>query len=158
MIQIQSVSDLVSQIKLAVQQAQSSLEKSGVRITRIDLEIKTALEASGEAGMNLKIIPMDLSGKYKRSVLRTIRLSMVPVPATIQLFAPISDELRDAMLVVCEAVQQASGSQPKFQLTEAIVGLAIAVDKEGAIKVIIGSAVDESTTHNISMTLIPIET
>jgi len=88
MIQIQSVSDLVSQIKLAVQQAQSSLEKSGVRITRIDLEIKTALEASGEAGMNLKIIPMDLSGKYKRSVLRTIRLSMVPVPATIQLLRP----------------------------------------------------------------------
>ena len=43
MIQIQSVSDLVSQIKLAVQQAQSSLEKSGVSITRIDLEIKTAL-------------------------------------------------------------------------------------------------------------------
>ncbi len=147
------MADLVKQMKLAIQQAHGSLDEGGIRISKVDIEIKTALELSGEAGLTLKIVPVDLSGKYERSEVQTITLSMVPEPPSVDLMAPVSDELKGAIEVVSKAVQEASASKPAFGLTEATVGLNIGVTKDGSIKVLVGGKARETSTHSIKLTL-----
>jgi len=153
MVRIQTVSDLVKQIKTAVQSAQQPLEESGLTITWVGLEIKTTIVASGQVGAKFKIIPVGLSGRYEHSEIQTITLSMVPAPAGIELMAPVSDDLRDAIDVVSKAVQEASRSSPVFELKEATVALKLGVTKDGSIEIIVGAEAKDTTTHSVTLTL-----
>ena len=101
----------------------------------------------------LKIVPVDLSGRYEQSQIQTITLSMVPEPPSIELLAPVSDELKNAIEVVNTAVQEASRSNPVFALTDATVTLKIGVTKDGSIQVIVGAKAKEITTHSIKLSL-----
>lgn len=153
MTKIGTVSDLVREVKLAVQQAESDLRNSDIRIAKVELEIKARLEGSVSAGLKLSIVPIDVSAKTDRSEIQTITLELVPEPASIELFATVSDELRSAIRLVCTTADQASATHPAFDLTKATIGLRLGVTSDGNIKVVLGGAVKEETIQEVRLVL-----
>ena len=150
-----TVTGLISDIKTAIQRAQTALTAGQLHIAKAELEIKTALQATAEAGIKFTLVPVDLSGKYAQKDTQTISLTFVPTPAAVRMLSPISDDLTSAILAAVQAVKDASVSKPQFDLNEAAVSLEIGITADGSIKVGIGGGVTRESAHTVKLTLAP---
>jgi hypothetical protein len=151
---IQTVTDLVKTIKIAIQEAQRSLDVAGLRIENADLEIKTKLVTSVEGGVKFKVVPVDLSGSYETRSVHTISMSLEPGPVpTLKLFADLSDELKDAVEAIGNAVREAAQSSPVFQLSEAKVQIEFGITADGGIQFVVGGKGGRDSSQSVTLTL-----
>lgn len=148
-----TVSGLISDIKTALQRAQTALTAGHLHIAKAELEIKTVLEATAEAGFKFTLVPLDLSGKYARKDSQTISLTFVPAPAAVRMLSPVADDLTSAILAAVQAIKDASAAKPQFDLDEAAVSLEIGVTADGSIKVGLGGGVSRESTHTVKLIL-----
>jgi Trypsin-co-occurring domain 2 len=153
MTKIATVSDLVGELKTAIQQVQGALEANGLRIAEAELKLKVAAVSSGSVGFSFDIVPIELSAKYERSGTQTITLSLVPKPADVELFASVAEELKSAIVAISNAVGKATASPPIFDLQKAEVELEVAVTKEGGVKLFVGGSGSGENAHSMKLTL-----
>jgi len=149
-----AIMDLVRQVKEAIRQMESSRPDKKLKISKVDLEIKTTLKK--EVGASGKVkwlpIPIELSANHQKSEIQTITLSLVPTE-TVLMKGSVSDELADAIKVIRVGVEEAAKSNPPFDLKEATVSLNIGSTKDGKIQVIVGGGIKTENTHSVKLYL-----
>lgn len=153
----EAVIQLVNEVKKAILEAQQRPGAKNIKVTKVDLELKSTFTKEGEGGITDKItswipIPIELSGKISQASTDTISLSLVPEPA-LELYGEVSDELADAIEVIAKGADAAAQSSPTFGLTEATVSLNIGWTKEGKVVVLVGGEVQSDVAHTAKLTL-----
>jgi hypothetical protein len=143
---------MVRDVKAAILRAADDLKQEGLTVSNVSLEIKAVAVKTAEAGLKIKVL--DLSADYKREKTQTITLSMTPTDA-VEPFAPVAEELEEAIAVISRAASEAAAGPPMFDLDQADIALEVGVTKDGEVKVFVGGAGEWQTTHTLTLTLRP---
>jgi hypothetical protein len=145
---------LVREMKSAIARADGELRKNELKITRVELELKTVIEKSGGGGISISVVEID--GDVTRTDSNTLTLTLVPSKRGVQLMSPPSDQLVDAILATASAAWEAADSPPAFDLQEATVSIEVGVTAEGKIKVIAHGGASRDHGHTMTITLSPL--
>jgi hypothetical protein len=153
---VNAVIQLVNEVKKAILEAQRRPGVKNIKVTRVDLELKTTLTKEVDAGGKITPswlpVPLEPSGKISGASTQTIPLSLVPEPV-LELMGAVSDELADAIEMIAKGTEAAASSSPAFDLAEATASLNIGTTQEGKIVVFVGAGGQSDTTHTVRLTL-----
>jgi len=153
-----SLVNLVTQVKQAVEGAQAVLNEQKIQISQVLLQLKTTAQQKGEGGIGFKFEPLQIdvgvSGGISQGDIQTISMTLVPGrPKRLELESTAEEELIEAMQAIARAVEQAAQSQPFFSLKEATVELNFGVTKEGKAKFSIFSGVEGKVSQEAVQTV-----
>ena len=126
---------LIGEVKTAVQRAQVDLNRRNLKVSEVELNLKTVMDKQGEGGLEFKIAPLDLGlalkGKISESAIQTISLKLVPTLPGMELESSPSDEINLAINAIVQAVDEALSTKPSFVLSDATIELNFATTEEG---------------------------
>jgi hypothetical protein len=142
---------LVQEVKGAVTTVQPELERDGLAIDQVDLEMKTTMTKEADGGFTFKIV--DLEGSYSKEDTKTLDISFTPKPQELDLLAPVEEELLQAIAAISRAAKEAAQTAPAFDLSDASVAFDVAIHEHGKVKVFVGGAVDRERAHTVTLSL-----
>lgn len=140
---------IVQQLKKAIQEAQ--LRTPDVTVTTAEIQLKTTLSAG--PGVDFSFHALEISGSYTHSEIQTLTISLTPHPPAMEIMAPVTDQLVDAIASISSAAREAAVSEPRFDLQSATVDLNVGVDKEGKAMIVIGGSAASSNYHTLTLTV-----
>jgi hypothetical protein len=124
--------EAVRKVKAAVAEAQDELTAAGLGVTKVELVLETALTLAGGGGFKIKII--DIEAHHTRATTQTLTLDLTPVAEPVEALGPsLAEELRQAIVAIGAATQEAAATQPRFKLEEAAVALQVGITNDGKI-------------------------
>jgi hypothetical protein len=144
-----TLADLVRDIKTAIQNAQQ--QTPDILITKAECSLKATLSGGPKGGLTLG--PVQIGGKYVRSQIQTLSLTLTPVPRVAELMSPASDALTKGIAAISAAANEAASSEPRFGLNEATVEINFGIDASGSVTVFVGGEVGEQNVHTLKLTL-----
>jgi hypothetical protein len=140
---------IVQQLKKAIQEAQ--LRTPDITVATAQIQLKTTL--SGGPGVDFSFHALEISGNYTHSEIQTLTISLTPHPATIEIMAPVADQLVEAIASISSAAREAAVSEPRFDLQGATIDLNVGIDKEGKAMIVIGGSAASSNYHTLTLTV-----
>ncbi len=147
-----TVQKLVEQIKAAVAHVE---QDQSVKVTGLELELKTTLEGSGSAGF--KLGPVKIGGSAGGKNIQTISIKLKPDDATkhgVRDLDNLKDDLISAINAIKIAVNEAQRTKPEFGLDSATVNFNFAINSDGSFEVIaFKSNIKAEEVHTIKLTL-----
>ncbi len=149
-----SATRLVREMKAAVARADGELRENNLKITKVELELRTVIEKSGGGGISVSVVEID--GDVTRTDSNTLALTLVPSKRGVQLMSPASEQLVEAILATAAASLEAADNPPAFELEEATVSIEVGVTAEGKIKVIAHGGASRDRGHTMTITLAPL--
>ena len=127
--------NLISDVKTTIIQAQYKLDKRGIKISEVDLELKVTAKDEGEAGIKFQFpmteLKFEATGKRKQEDINSITISLVPKLPEIELLSSPKDELNNMVERILAAVDEAVREEPAFILAEAVAELNFKVTDTG---------------------------
>jgi Trypsin-co-occurring domain 2 len=142
---------LLHEVKGAVTNVQPELERDGLAIDQVDLEMKTTVTKTADGGFSFKIV--DLSATVSEAETKTLTMSFAPKPQELDTLAPVEEELKEAVRAVSQAAKEAARTEPAFDLADANVGFDVQIDKEGKVKVFVGGDLQHEKAHSVTLSL-----
>lgn len=148
-----TVVELIQEVKKAVQYAE---QDGSVKITCIELDVKTVLERTPAGEFKWKVLT--LSGSNKHAETQTLNLKLEPTPPgdhkALEQIETLKDDLITAINAIKSGVNEAERTPPRFTLQAATVEFSFSVTDEGKIVVLgIGAGGKSEEAHSIKLTL-----
>jgi hypothetical protein len=158
---------LMENVGQAINKTNSTLDKAGLKIKQVDLQVKTTASYDEKGGINfdplIGSVNVDGNIEFKQTNTQTMNLSLVPAPPDHKLvaFDPVKiidgdiDAISQAVLEV-EQGKLMSG----FKVSEAkvTVDFCLASDPSGSIKIVVvqfGGGVSKDNSNTATITIIP---
>lgn len=148
-----SLVEIIRIIKAAVAYVEAD---ESIRITQMEINLKTALEDNGQGGLVVRVLTLGYT--VQDSEVQTIQLKLIPDSnddhGDTDEKHSVEDQLIVAINTIKIGVKEAQAAEPVFQLQEATVELAFGVTEEGKIEVAkFGRSRKGSVTHTIKLTI-----
>jgi hypothetical protein len=143
----------VRSIKEAIAESQQEIEDAGLRVSKVELVLVTALTKSIGGGFKIKIVGAE--AHHTRADTQTLTLDLTPTPTLESMGPSLGDELRDAIVATAAATNEASAGEPRFGLDEASVALQVQIKNDGKVSVFVEGSGERGTTHTLTLTLKP---
>jgi hypothetical protein len=147
--------NFVREIKAALNAAQRKLRQSGLKITKVDLELQTVVTRAAGGGVTIKILSIE--GHRTQETSQTIALSLVPSASAVTLMAGLDEELIEAIEVVARATAEAADTNPAMELTEATITLALSMTDDGKVKLLVEGSGSREHSHTATLTVAPLD-
>jgi hypothetical protein len=145
---------LVQDMKAAVLAAGDRLRENYLKITKVELELRTVVQKSAGGGVSIRVLEID--GDISRDETGTLSVTLVPAKGGLQLMAPPSEELIAAIVATAAASAEASQLPPRFDLTESTVTLDVGVTMSGKVQLFAHGAGSREKGHTMTITLEPL--
>jgi hypothetical protein len=146
-----TVQKLVEQIKGAVAHVE---EDQTIKVTALELELKTTLEANGSGGFQLG--PVKIGGSAGGKNIQTLSIKLIPEVIEDHGVTPesLKDDLIRAINAIKIAINEAQSAEPVFGLQVATVTFNFAIAADGGFEVIAFKAgIKAEELHTITLTL-----
>ncbi len=142
----------LSEIKAALQAAQQQLEQERLKITKLELKLKSAVEKKADGTLKFKII--ELGADISKVNVLTLAISLKPTPAMTDLAAAgISEELAEGIAATVAVAREAAEMQPSFDLDESALAIEVGMTKTGTAKIFVGGSIAKETSQTATFTL-----
>lgn len=148
-----TVVELIQEIKQAVWYVE---QDGSVKITCMELNVKTVLERTPQGEFKWKVLTV--GGSSKNAETQTLNLKLEPIPPgdhkALEERETLKDDLIAAINAIKSGVNEAERLPPRFTLQAATVEFSFSVTDEGKIIVLgIGAGGKNEETHSIKLTL-----
>ncbi len=146
---------LVRDTKAAIVHANRQLVKQGLKITKVDLELRVEAVSSGGAGISVQLMGMgaDLGADHDRDSSSSLHLSLVPDPEASELMGSIPEDFVAAIVAISAATAEAAAYTPQFDLDEAVISFDVDVTNSGQFKFVVRGSRSKSTGSTMAITL-----
>jgi Trypsin-co-occurring domain 2 len=145
----------LAEVKTALQEAESELQAEGLKITKLELALKTAVEKKVEGSIEFKII--ELGADVTAASTQTFTIVLKPTPPSgadqADLARGLAEELAQGIAATVAVTREAATIRPPFGLDEATIEVDIGMTKEGKAKIFVGGSYSKETTHTATFTL-----
>jgi hypothetical protein len=143
----------VRSIKAAIAESQQQIEDAGLKVSKVELALETALTKTVGGGFKIKIV--GLEAHHSRADTQTLKLDLTPARPLEALGPSLVDELREAIVATAAATKEAAEGAPRFDLDEASVALQVEIKNDGKVSVFVEGSGEKGTTHTLTLTLKP---
>ena len=149
-----SAVSLVREVKAAINSADAQLRQNDLKITEVDLELRTVVETTAGGGVTIGVL--EVGGDRTRDDTNTLSLRLTPSTAGVQLMASPAEDLVAAILATSAASLAAADSPPAFILVDATVTIEVEVNLSGKVSLIARGGAAHTKGHTLTLTLSPL--
>ena len=125
-----------------------------VNLKSAELEVKVVRRKGASAGGELPFLPVELSGKHKRSEVQTFILSMIPRRGT-ERFGKEAEELADSIIAMARTIDTMRRNMPNWKTETFTIVAQVEIEKEGGFKVVVGGEGHRGSAHTIKLLFEP---
>jgi Trypsin-co-occurring domain 2 len=148
---------LVRDTKGAIVHANRELAKQGLKITKVDLELRVDTVSSGGAGISVQLagIGADMGADHNRDSSSSLHLSLVPDLEASELMGSVPEDFVAAIVAISAATAEAAAYPPEFDLDEAVVSFDVDVTNSGQFQFVLRGSRSKSSGSTMAITLAP---
>jgi hypothetical protein len=146
---------LVRDTKGAIVHANRQLTKEGLKITKIELELRVTANTSGGAGVSFELagVGADVGADHERDDSTTLHISLIPDPEATELFGSVPEDFVAAIIAVSAATAEAASYPPEFVLDDAVISFDVDVTNSGQFKFFARGSRSKSSGNTMAITL-----
>ena len=142
------VKTIVADLEAAIVSAGGRIGEAGLRVSEVDVDIKTTLERKVSGEIDLKILKV--GGGLTTENVNTVSISFTPREVTP--FDRFEGEIVDALVLIQSAV---ATLEKTFTLSSASVEIAFTRTIEGKLELVLGGEGSRSGSHTATIKLKP---
>ena len=142
------VKTIVADLEAAIVSAGGRIGEAGLRVSEVDVDIKTTLERKVNGEIDLKILKV--GGGLTTENVNTVSISFTPREVTP--FDRFEGEIVDALVLIQSAV---ATLEKTFTLSSASVEIAFTRTIEGKLELVLGGEGSRSGSHTATIKLKP---
>jgi hypothetical protein len=143
------IEKVLADLQAAIAEASGQIGDIGLKISEVEVDIKTTLHRRGGAEFDLKVV--EFGGGVASEHVRTVSVIFAPeeaVPA-----AGFEQEIVGALKVIETAI---SSLEQRFSLSSAVAEIAFTTTVDGKISLVVGGEASRAETHTAKLKLTPI--
>ncbi|WP_367391758.1 hypothetical protein [Lewinella sp. LCG006] len=148
-----SARQLVSEIKLAVNEASEDLQEARVEIVSFDVSLKVVLEKTAGIGAQASIGPIKVGARKNSSEERasSMNITFIPKPLDAELQGSIGEELSELIVTMAKEIQAVSDEYPEFGYSKSFIELYFTITEKGDIKMLFEYDDKSQWVHSIKI-------